>query len=67
MKYRVSMTSRAEWQLASAALWWSESRSRQQAAEWLEGFQAALRCWLTTQNDGLHQPSTTSFRLKHAS
>ena len=43
MKYRVSMTSRAEWQLASAALWWSENRSRQQAAEWLEGFQGALR------------------------
>ena len=24
-------------------MWWSENRSRQQAAEWLEGFQGALR------------------------
>lgn len=43
MTFRVSLSSRAERQLYSAALWWAENRSTEQAAQWLDGFQRELR------------------------
>lgn len=43
MNYEVVLTSKASLQLSQAALWWSENRSEQQAALWLEGFQSAIK------------------------
>ena len=42
MRYRVTITSKAEAELYQAALWWAEHRSQEQAYRWLEGFEAAL-------------------------
>jgi plasmid stabilization system protein ParE len=42
MSYRVFMTSRADLQLAQAAVWWAEHHSLEQAARWLDGFEQAL-------------------------
>lgn len=43
MKFKIHLQPRARIQLYNAALWWAENRSAEQAARWLEGFQAALR------------------------
>lgn len=42
MTYQVILTSKAQLQLSSAALWWSEHRSEEQAFRWLDGFEAAI-------------------------
>ena len=42
MTYQVFLTSKATLQLAAAARWWSEHRSAEQAARWLDGFEAAI-------------------------
>lgn len=42
MKYEVVILHRAKIQLYNSALWWAEHRSRQQAADWLAGFEAAI-------------------------
>lgn len=42
MKYQVRLTSRAKLQLTTAALWWSEHRSVEQAVRWLDGFETAI-------------------------
>lgn len=42
MTYRVVMLPRAKRQLYESALWWSEHRSAEQAARWMEGFEEAL-------------------------
>jgi plasmid stabilization system protein ParE len=42
MNYRVLLTSRAQLQLVRSAQWWSEHRSSEQAARWLDGFEAAI-------------------------
>lgn len=42
MKYRITFTSKARLEFNQAALWWAEHRSREQAARWLEGFEAAI-------------------------
>lgn len=42
MKFRVRVLPKAELQLCSSALWWSENRDPQQAANWLEGFEHAI-------------------------
>ena len=42
MNYRVFTTSRAARQLTECARWWSEHRSADQAARWLDGFEAAI-------------------------
>lgn len=42
MNYQVLLTSRAQLQLMQSAQWWSEHRSAEQAARWLDGFEAAL-------------------------
>jgi plasmid stabilization system protein ParE len=42
MIYQVRLTSKAKLQLTSAAMWWSEHRSAEQAARWLDGFEAAI-------------------------
>ena len=43
MTFRVSLSSRAELQLYTNALWWAENRSTEQAARWLDRFQRELR------------------------
>ena len=43
MTFRVSLSSRAELQLYTNALWWAENRSTAQAVRWLDGFQRELR------------------------
>ena len=42
MKFRVVLTARAKLQLYQSGLWWAEHRDAQQAAEWLEAFDAAI-------------------------
>jgi len=42
LSYRVHLSSKAELQLANAALWWTEHRSADQAARWFAGFRAAI-------------------------
>lgn len=42
MNYKVLITSRAGLQLAACARWWSECRSADQAARWLDGFEEAI-------------------------
>ena len=42
MTYRVTLSSRAELQLYTSALWWAENRSTEQSIRWLDGFQRAL-------------------------
>jgi plasmid stabilization system protein ParE len=42
MNYQVLLTSRAQLQLLRNAQWWSENRSTDQAARWLDGFEAAI-------------------------
>jgi plasmid stabilization system protein ParE len=42
MTYQVFLTSRAAQQLATAARWWAEHRSLEQAVRWLDGFEAAI-------------------------
>ena len=42
MTFRVSLSSRAELQLYTNALWWAENRSTEQAVRWLDGFQREL-------------------------
>ena len=43
MSYEVQLTPQARIELCNSALWWAEHRSTDQAAKWLEGFEAALR------------------------
>ena len=43
MTFRVSLSSRAELQLYTNAIWWAENRSTEQAVRWLDGFQRELR------------------------
>ena len=42
MKFSVIITSKAGLQLVNCARWWSENRSADQAARWLDGFEAAI-------------------------
>ena len=42
MSYEVIVLRQAEVDLYQNALWWAEHRDRNQAAEWLEGFQMAI-------------------------
>lgn len=42
MTFQVRLTSKAKTQLSAAALWWSDNRSVEQAARWLDGFEAAI-------------------------
>lgn len=42
MTHQVILTSKAQLQLSSAAVWWSEHRSEEQAFRWLDGFEAAI-------------------------
>lgn len=51
MKYKVVILPRAKIQLYESALWWAEHRSRQQAADWLTGFQAAIKSLGDTADD----------------
>jgi plasmid stabilization system protein ParE len=41
--YEVQLLPRAKLQLYDAALWWAEHRSTEQAVQWLDGLEAALR------------------------
>ena len=50
MTFRVSLSSRAELQLYTNALWWAENRSTEQAVRWLDGFQRELRSLLDDPN-----------------
>jgi len=43
MTYRITFTSKAKLELNQAAIWWAENRSLEQAAHWLEGFEAAIQ------------------------
>jgi plasmid stabilization system protein ParE len=43
MSYHVRLTTLAESELVSSALWWAEHRSPEQALRWLDGFEAAIR------------------------
>ena len=43
MTYQVRLLPRAKLQLVTAALWWADHRSLEQAALWLDGFEAALQ------------------------
>lgn len=43
MKYQVVILPRAKIQLYESAIWWAERRSRQQAVDWLAGFEAAIK------------------------
>ncbi len=43
MNYEVQLLPRAKLQLYDAALWWAEHRSTEQAVQWLDGLEAALR------------------------
>ncbi|HUE72628.1 MAG TPA: type II toxin-antitoxin system RelE/ParE family toxin [Pirellulaceae bacterium] len=51
MKYEVIVLPRAKIQLYESALWWAEHRSRQQAADWLDGFEAALKSLAESADD----------------
>jgi len=42
MSCRVFITSKAKLQLVDCARWWSEHRSADQAAHWLDGFEEAI-------------------------
>jgi plasmid stabilization system protein ParE len=42
MTYRVVITARAKIQLFESALWWAEHRDLDQAARWLDAFEAAV-------------------------
>lgn len=42
MSYQVVLTPKARDELYGDALWWSEHRDPEQAARWLEGFEAAI-------------------------
>ncbi len=42
MTYRITITSKDKREFNQAALWWAEHRSRDQAARWLDGFEAAI-------------------------
>lgn len=42
MNYQVLLTSRAKLQLTQSARWWSEHRSTEQAARWLDGFESVI-------------------------
>lgn len=53
MSYEVLLTSRAKLQMATAAAWWAEHRSQEQAARWLDGFEAAIA---SLHSDPLHHP-----------
>ena len=61
MKYKVVILPRAKIQLYESALWWAEHRSRQQAADWLTGFQAALKSLGTTADDQPVAPESAAF------
>ena len=43
MTYEVFLTDKAARQLESAARWWAENRSVDQAQRWYDGFLAAIR------------------------
>jgi plasmid stabilization system protein ParE len=43
VKYRVIIVPRAKRQLLDQALWWARNRSVDQAFNWLEGFEKALK------------------------
>ena len=60
MSFRVEITPQARIELCNSALWWAEHRSREQAAMWLQGFEAALRLlshnpdrWPLAQENGV--------------
>lgn len=60
MSYRVELTPRARIELYHNASWWAEHRSTDQAAEWLEEFEAAIKLlsenperWPLAQENGL--------------
>lgn len=42
MRFSVIITSKAKLQLVACASWWSENRNADQAARWLDGFEAAI-------------------------
>jgi plasmid stabilization system protein ParE len=42
MNYRVSFTAKSRGEFYEAALWWAEHRDVDQAARWIDGFQAAI-------------------------
>ena len=42
MTYRITFTSKAKLEFNEAAIWWAENRSAEQAARWLDRFQAAI-------------------------
>lgn len=42
MKFSVVITSKARVQLVECARWWSEHRDPDQAARWLDAFEAAI-------------------------
>ena len=64
MSYQVALTSKAKLQLATAAHWWAQHRSAEQAARWLDGFEAAIksladhpeRCGLARENQYYELP-----------
>ena len=43
MTYRVSFTSKSRSEFYHAATWWAENRDADQARQWIEGFEAAIR------------------------
>jgi plasmid stabilization system protein ParE len=43
MSFSVRLLPRAKLQLGNAALWWAENRSTEQAAQWINKFEAALQ------------------------
>lgn len=60
MSYRVELTPKARIELYRNASWWAEHRSTEQAAEWLEGFESALKLlcenperWPLAQESGM--------------
>ena len=60
MKHRVVLTSRAKVDLYQAALWWAEHRDSQQAANWLEKFEAAIAA---LQNNPQRHPTAREDQL----
>jgi hypothetical protein len=51
LKYEVVILPRAKIQLYHSALWWAEHRSQRQGADWLTGFEAAIKALANTADN----------------
>lgn len=64
MKYPVYVTDKASRQLETAARWWAENRSAEQAQRWYDGFVAAIRSLAKTPERFPLAPESDAFPIE---